>query len=205
MPSDHVVGVTASQDQDKNKKVPDDENSLEKTETERWLRDKAMKFGDGPRPNQIIILMLLWGAAVVFALENLDNYYDISAHEENDNSTSLISSSHINESSRFSFLHSISQQINDSYCRFHRNDYCVVWQEVVGRSRIIVWILIVGVPLLLGPCLTLPLDCSISMIHKCTGDDFTDTSDRPGQRRVLTMIMLVILIHQRKMILKNIF
>ena len=84
MPSDHVVGVTSYQDQNKSprSKVLDDSNNLKKTETEKWLQDKAMKFGDGPRPNQIIILMLLWGAAVVFALENLDKYYDYDGDEE---------------------------------------------------------------------------------------------------------------------------
>ena len=106
MPSDHVVGVASYQDQNKSprSKVMDDSKTLEKTETEKWLQDKAMKFGDGPRPNQIIILMLLWGAAVVFALENLDNYYDFDIEEDKDNSTSPVTLLSNDSFKRFSFL-----------------------------------------------------------------------------------------------------
>ena len=41
-------------------------------EMAEWLQDQSLRLGDGPRPGQVIILLLLWSAAAVFSLDNVD-------------------------------------------------------------------------------------------------------------------------------------
>ena len=50
-----------------NLKKEDDEEELE---TKNWLRDESLKFEDGPRHSQILFLVFLWSAALVFGLDN---------------------------------------------------------------------------------------------------------------------------------------
>ena len=44
----------------------------EDKEMAEWLQDQSLRLGDGPRPGQVIILMLLWSAAAIFSLDNVD-------------------------------------------------------------------------------------------------------------------------------------
>ena len=41
-------------------------------EVAEWLQDQALRLGDGPRPGQVIILVLLWSAAAIFSLDHVD-------------------------------------------------------------------------------------------------------------------------------------
>ena len=38
----------------------------------KWLRNKAMTMEEGPRPGQIIVLLLIWTGAIILGIERLD-------------------------------------------------------------------------------------------------------------------------------------
>ena len=38
----------------------------------KWLRNKAMTMDEGPRPGQIIVLLLIWTGATILGIERLD-------------------------------------------------------------------------------------------------------------------------------------
>ena len=47
---------------------------LEDAEVAEWLQEQALRLGDGPRPGQLIILVLLWSAAAIFSLDHVDTF-----------------------------------------------------------------------------------------------------------------------------------
>ena len=53
-------------------------------------------------------------------------------------------------------------------------DLCVIWEDHIGIRRKTSWVLVVGIPLLLGPILSLFLEFVFSLIHKLDGDNSTD-------------------------------
>ena len=57
---------------------------------------------------------------------------------------------------------------------FRAEDLCVIWEEQIGFRRKTSWVLVVGLPLLLGPILSLFLELVFSMIHKLGGNISTD-------------------------------
>ena len=46
----------------------------EDVEVAEWLQDQSLKLGDGPRPGQVIVLLLLWSAAAIFSLDHVDTF-----------------------------------------------------------------------------------------------------------------------------------
>lgn len=46
----------------------------EDAEVAEWLQEQALRLGDGPRPGQVIILVLLWSAAAIFSLDHVDTF-----------------------------------------------------------------------------------------------------------------------------------
>ena len=38
----------------------------------KWLRNKAMTMEEGPRPGQIIVLLLIWTGATILGIERLE-------------------------------------------------------------------------------------------------------------------------------------
>ena len=38
----------------------------------KWLRNKAMTMYEGPRPGQIIVLLLIWTGATILSIKRLD-------------------------------------------------------------------------------------------------------------------------------------
>ena len=53
-------------------------------------------------------------------------------------------------------------------------DLCVIWEDHIGFRRKTSWVLVVGLPLLLGPVLSLFLELVFSLIHKFGGNISTD-------------------------------
>ena len=53
-------------------------------------------------------------------------------------------------------------------------DLCVIWEDHLGFRRKTSWVLVVGLPLLLGPVLSLFLEFVFSLIHKLDGNISTD-------------------------------
>ena len=53
-------------------------------------------------------------------------------------------------------------------------DLCVIWEDHIGFRRKTSWVLVVGLPLLLGPVLSLLLEFVFSLIHKLDGNISTD-------------------------------
>ena len=60
--------------------------------------------------------------------------------------------------------------------------------------------ILIMIPVLLGPVLVMTLELILAMIHRLSRDDHeeddedevTDTSDRPGQRRVIILILIMV-------------
>lgn len=145
-------------------------------ETKDWLRDKSLKFGDGPRHYQVpasflntyllmrsvqvLLLVGLWSAALIFGLDNIDTHYD---HVLNNTEPHM----------------------------------CVVWQgaSILSPDRLQSLAMLVLVPGLLGPCLVMMLELGVSLVQSWASNDgatVMDTSDRPGQRRVLAGVMIMV-------------
>ena len=57
---------------------------------------------------------------------------------------------------------------------FRAEDLCVIWEDHIGFRRKTSWVLVVGLPLLLGPILSLFLELVFSLIHKLGGNISTD-------------------------------
>ena len=70
--------------------------------------------------------------------------------------------------------------------------------ESVERVREMM--ILIMIPVLLGPVLVMTLELILTMIHRLSRDDHedadedevTDTSDRPGQRRVIILILIMV-------------
>ena len=70
--------------------------------------------------------------------------------------------------------------------------------ESVERLREMM--ILIMIPVLLGPVLVMTLELILTMIHRLSRDDdedadedeVTDTSDRPGQRRVIILILIMV-------------
>ena len=43
------------------------------TDVEKWLRNKAMTMEEGPRPGQIIVLLMIWTGTTILGLESLES------------------------------------------------------------------------------------------------------------------------------------
>ena len=52
--------------------------------------------------------------------------------------------------------------------------YLARWEDQIGFRRKTSWVLVVGLPLLLGPVLSLLLEFVLSLIHKLDGNVSTD-------------------------------
>ena len=57
---------------------------------------------------------------------------------------------------------------------FRAEDLCVIWEDHIGFRRKTSWVLVVALPLLLGPILSLFLELVFSLIHKLDGNISTD-------------------------------
>ena len=51
---------------------------------------------------------------------------------------------------------------------------CVIWDEDIGLMKVTSWVTVVGLPLLLGPILSLLLELVLSLIHSLHGSTSTD-------------------------------
>ena len=47
------------------------------TDVEKWLRNKAMTMDEGPRPGQILVLLIIWAEALIFGVERLDSQPEV--------------------------------------------------------------------------------------------------------------------------------
>ena len=47
------------------------------TDVEKWLRNKAMTMDEGPRPGQILVLLIIWAEALTFGVERLDSQPEV--------------------------------------------------------------------------------------------------------------------------------
>jgi hypothetical protein len=57
------------------KSIQNRERKRASVETEvdsKWLRNKAMTMEEGPRPGQIIVLLLIWTGATILGIERLE-------------------------------------------------------------------------------------------------------------------------------------
>ena len=54
------------------------------------------------------------------------------------------------------------------------NGLCVIWDEDIGLMKLTSWVTVVGLPLLLGPVLSLLLELVLSLIHFLHGSTSTD-------------------------------
>ena len=67
-----------------------------------------------------------------------------------------------------------------------------------SAERVREMIILIMIPVLLGPVLVMTLELILAMIHRLSRDDHddedevTDTSDRPGQRRVIILILIMV-------------
>lgn len=61
-----------------------------------------------------------------------------------------------------------------SFTRLEEQRLCVIWEEAVGLRRLTSWFLVVVIPLLAGPGLSLLLEFVFSMISKLCGNSSID-------------------------------
>ena len=82
----------------------------------------------------------------------------------------------------------ISASLDLPLCRVGADGW-VVWNENTGVREGVLWLCVVGAPLLLGPALTLALELLVGAAKcKAGGERTVDTSNLPRQRWIIAVL-----------------
>ena len=139
---------------------------------------KAITMKEGPRPKQIVLVAFIWLTSFFLAIERL-----FSTHPENRKPLS--------REYNIKSIDNSSKEIQ--IVRDMDITYCPVWNDAIAPHDIIVWVILVALPVIFGPLITIIMEIFFFAKKKCSRAQYPITPSHMRYWIIITMLSVILL------------